>query len=219
MLAEPKIRIPENECFSEEEALATERISYDEFLRLTDGQHAEWIGGKDGLGEVIFLSANYLHQLLVVFLTRLLSAWNEEHELGDIVVAPFQMKLPLAMRGREPDIMFIASENVANISENHLEGPADLCVEIISPESRLRDRGEKFAEYEIEGVREYWIIDPELQEEDFFVLNSRGRYDRVLPDENGVYESQVLSALRLNTNWLHQRPLPKLRDALQEIGL
>ena len=34
------------------------------------------------------------------------------------------------------------------LKKTHLDGPADLVVGIISEESRLRDRGEKFAEYE-----------------------------------------------------------------------
>jgi Uma2 family endonuclease len=33
-----------------------------------------------------------------------------------------------------------------------LDGPADLVVEVVSPESRLQDRGEKRAEYELRGV-------------------------------------------------------------------
>ena len=50
----------------------------------------------------------------------------------------------------------------------YLDGPADVVVEIISPESRLRDRGEKFAEYEMGGVREYWLIDSERHEADWY---------------------------------------------------
>ncbi|MFQ5793902.1 MAG: Uma2 family endonuclease [Candidatus Bipolaricaulia bacterium] len=49
-------------------------------------------------------------------------------------------------------------------------------IEIISPESRLRDRGEKFAEYEMGGVQEYWLLDPEEKRVDFYMLRD-GRYD------------------------------------------
>jgi Uma2 family endonuclease len=48
--------------------------------------------------------------------------------------------------------------------------PADLAVEIVPTESRLRDRGQKLAEYEMGGVREYWIIDPERRQAAFYVL-------------------------------------------------
>ena len=40
-----------------------------------------------------------------------------------------------------------------------MNGAADICIEVISPESVIRDRGEKFEEYERGGVGEYWIFD------------------------------------------------------------
>jgi len=43
------------------------------------------------------------------------------------------------------------------LKHTYPDGPADLAIEIVSEESRLRDRGEKFAEYEVGGVKEYWI--------------------------------------------------------------
>jgi len=34
-----------------------------------------------------------------------------------------------------------------------------MVVEIVSPDSQSRDRGDKFYEYEEAGVLEYWILD------------------------------------------------------------
>jgi Uma2 family endonuclease len=55
-----------------------------------------------------------------------------------------------------------------------------LIVEIISPESSGRDRGEKFYEYEMAGVREYWLIDPQREQVEFYELNAEGRYTLLL---------------------------------------
>jgi Uma2 family endonuclease len=36
-------------------------------------------------------------------------------------------------------------------------------VEILSPGTRRRDKGRKRAVYDREGVREYWIVDPDAE--------------------------------------------------------
>ncbi len=61
------------------------------------------------------------------------------------------MKTGSERPSRLPDIIFVAKENLSRVKENHLDGPADLVVEIISTESRSHDRGEKFYEYEQGG--------------------------------------------------------------------
>lgn len=97
-----------------------------------------------------------------------------------------------------------------------MDGPADLVIEIVSPESVLRDRGEKYAEYEAGGVREYWIIDAEAKRADFFVLDSEGRYQRATPDADGKYGSAVLPGFWIKIGWLWQTPLPPVRQVLRE---
>lgn len=188
------------------------KVSYEEFLQqLDEDTLAEWVDG-----EVILLSpARLEHQLIADFLTALLTAFVQQHRLGQVVSAPFQMHLLRTGRGREPDILFVAKENMRRLQETHLEGAADLVVEITSPESLLRDRGEKYAEYELEGVREYWVIDPDSRRVDFFVLGEDGRYQRQYEDAEGVYHSEVLKGFQLPVRWLWERPL--LQDALNEI--
>jgi Uma2 family endonuclease len=89
-------------------------------------------------------------------------------------------------------------------------------IEIVSEDSVLRDRGTKFAEYELDGVKEYWLIDPERERADFFVLGEDRRFERKLPDRRGFYHSTVLKGFRLNVNWLWQSPLPKVSEVLRK---
>jgi Uma2 family endonuclease len=190
-------------------------VTYEEFLKWADGSFAEWVDG-----EVIFTSPISLsHNDISVFLTRLLTEFVEVHDLGRVLAAPFQMKLSNVRRGREPDLMFVAKTHLARLTRTYLDGPADLAIEIVSPESVARDRSDKFSEYETEGVCEYWIIDPEAQSADFFVLNDEGRYTRMRLDDTGIYRSTVLDGLWINVNWLWQQPLPPLRQVLRELGL
>ena len=101
----------------------------------------------------------------------------------------------------------------------YLDGPADLVVEIVSPESDERDRGEKLREYEAGGVLEYWLADPLRQAASFHRLGPDGRYHAGSLDADGFYHSAVLPGFRLRAAWLWQRPLPPVPEALQQIGL
>jgi Uma2 family endonuclease len=92
-------------------------------------------------------------------------------------------------------------------------------IEIVSPESGPRDRGEKYYEYEAAGVREYWLIDPERQHAEFYRLNKQHRYDLISPDDQGIYRSHVIPGFWLKVGWLWQRPLPRVLDVLKELKL
>jgi len=47
------------------------------------------------------------------------------------------------------------------VNDKHATAAPDLVVEILSPGTRRRDKGRKRAVYDREGVREYWIVDPD----------------------------------------------------------
>ena len=192
--------------------LPAQTMTYEEFLDWADEDtYAEWVDGKVEL----MSPANRKHQKLALYLASLLSEF-EERGAGEVYIAPFQMKMANVRRGREPDVIFVVTENLSNLKNNYLDGPADLAIEIVSPESVLRDRGAKYAEYEAGGVREYWIIDADAQRADFFVLDSEGRYQRASQDEGGKYESAILPGFWVNVGWLWQSPLPSVRSALKE---
>lgn len=185
-------------------------MSYEAFLDWADeGTLAEWVDG-----EVVMTSpASLRHQLLADFLTRILGIYVEERGLGLVLSAPFQVKLPQS--GREPDVLFVANENRHRLRKNYLDGPADLVVEIVSPESIGRDRGDKYREYEQAGVPEYWLIDPDRQEAEFYRLDERGRYRLAMADDAGVYRSPIVSGFWLKVDWLWQDPLPNALTILR----
>jgi len=130
-------------------------------------------------------------------------------------MAPFQMRLPTS--GREPDVLFAATEHLDRVRSTRVEGPADLVVEIMSPESRARDRGEKFYEYQAGGVGEYWLIDPDTRRAEFYQLDDAGIYQAVLPGPDGFYHARELAGLRLRVACLWQDPLPELNKVMLEI--
>jgi Uma2 family endonuclease len=192
------------------------KMTYEEFLTWADEDTwAEWVNG-----EVIILTpASMRHQNLTTFLAASLRFFVEAHQLGLVLTAPFQMKIGPDLSGREPDILFIAREHLDRLQNAYLDGPADLVVEIISRDSRARDRGEKFYEYEQGSVREYWLLDYLRRQAEFYQLGSDGIYRSVPVDAAGIYRSAVLNGLWLKVEWLWQEPLPLLLNVLREWGL
>lgn len=190
------------------------KMTYKEFLDWCDEDTlAEWVDG-----EIVMTSpASLEHQSIGSFLIRILSEFVEHHEMGMIIHAPFQMKLKDS--GREPDLLFVAKENLGRLHKTYLDGAADLAIEIISPESGTRDRGEKFYEYEAGGVREFWLIDPIRQQAEFYQLGENKLYQHVAPDASGVYYSKVVAGFWLKVNWLWEQPLRPTREVLKELGL
>lgn len=179
------------------------KLTYEQFLeQLDEDTLAEWVDG-----EVVYLSpAGLEHQMILGWLMRYLGAFLDTNPIGVVLSAPFQMRLLRSERGREPDLLFVSNQNLHRLHETYLEGGADLVVEVTSPESLLRDRGEKRAEYELEGIREYWIINPDERRVDFLVLSEDGRYERRREDADGVYHSEVLKGFKLPVRWLWERP-------------
>jgi Uma2 family endonuclease len=128
------------------------------------------------------------------------------------------MRLHSAPKSREPDLVFIGNAYLDRVHENHVDSPVDLVVEIVSPESVARDRGEKFIEYEAEGIPEYWLIDPIRRRAEFYQLDGEGRYQQISPAD-GVYRSRILIGFGLKVSWLWQSPLPRLAQVLRETSV
>ena len=188
-------------------------VTYEQFLEwLDENTQAEWVEGE--IRPMSAVSAQ--HQDIAGFLGALLRLYAEEHANGLVLAAPFQMRLSRIRRGRTPDLMFIAKEHLTQLKPSFLDGGADCVIEIASPDSALRDRGEKYAEYESSGVREYWVLDPEAKRADFFVLDADKRYTRAMPDAEGRYQSVVMPGLWIKVGWLWQSFLPPVRQVLKE---
>jgi Uma2 family endonuclease len=188
-------------------------ISYAKFLEEYDDQHVEWVDG-----EVVYMApVSDDHQQEGIFLLTVIEIFVEVRDLGVVRYEPFQMKTAPDLPGRSPDLMFIAKRNLGRIKKNYLQGPADMVIEIISPGSRAVDRGDKHYEYERGGVKEYWLIDPERKQAEFYVLG-RNRIYRAANIDDGVFHSTVLKGFFVKLQWLWQRPTPSSVTVLKELG-
>lgn len=117
---------------------------------------------------------------------------------------------------RIPDVAFFRESNVGRMGRTHSEGASDLIVEVVSPDSRVRDRRDKFFEYAKAGVEEYWIVDPTQRKAEFYRLVD-GAYDPVAPDAEGRVYSSVLPGFFVRVGWLWNGAT--LIEAMRELGL
>ncbi|CEP68866.1 Nuclease, putative, TT1808 [Moorella glycerini] len=176
------------------------KMTFEQFLIWADEDTlAEWVEGE----VVLMTPASLRHQRLAGFLMVILREFVTTYDLGEVLFAPFLVRLPEPLkRAREPDLIFVSKERLYLLKPTYLDGAPDLIIEITSPESLERDRGVKYKEYEQSGVKEYWLIHPDTCQGEFFQLQEGG-YRQIYPDEDDVYHSRVLSGfkLRLNKLW------------------
>jgi Uma2 family endonuclease len=173
-------------------------MAYQEFLAADLGHdHFEWLDG-----EVVEMPAvEDDHADLSDCLSTLLSMWIEAKDGGKVREDPFQMRLPSRPSGGQPDIQVILAKNLRRLKRMYLDGPADVVIEIVSTASREI----KFAEYRDAGVHEYWMIDPERKQAEFYVLQKK-RLPPAPVDDEGRFHSRVLPGVWLEADWLWKRP-------------
>jgi len=189
-------------------------MTAEEFLRWEHSGIAEWVDG-----DVFTQAVTNEHQRSADFLNRLIGIFAQIFGLGMVRSAPYSMRA-LTSHIREPDLMFIATANLSRVRHEALDGPADLVIEVVSEESVARDYDEKFSEYEVAGVQEYWIIDPRPNRERaaFYQRDANGHFQPVRTGENNTYQSSVLPGFRLNLDWLWQTDSePDVLTALTEM--
>src|SRR5438105_2116002 len=130
--------------------------SEEDYLSLTRNTN-HFVEFVDGNVEVLAMPT-MTHQLIVAFLSRLISDFVSLHRLGITIIGPLRVRLRARLI-REPDVMVMLKENAAKAGEDFWEG-ADLVVEVVSKndKSRRRDLKEKREDYAKAGIREYWIV-------------------------------------------------------------
>jgi Uma2 family endonuclease len=98
------------------------------------------------------------HSFVEKMLTIILGNHILTHDLGrlygdvDTIFGPHDV--------RRPDLIYFAKSRLHLVGKKAMEGPPDLCVEIVSPSSETIDKVDKFEQYQAAGVAHYWIVDP-----------------------------------------------------------
>lgn len=110
------------------------------------------------------------HQAVQMALSNLL--YNSLVEKCSIYTAPFDVLLNSDGKSTivQPDISIICDKT--KLTEQGCTGAPDLVIEILSLSTSKKDYGVKYDLYAENGVKEYWIVNPELNSVEVYVLEN-----------------------------------------------
>ena len=173
---------------------------YDSFP--DDGNRYEIIGGELSVS----LSPTLEHQRIVLGVVFELERFFRERPIGEVFVAPLDVELS-NFDVVEPDVVVVLDANASVKREKRIVGAPDIVVEVISPSSAMQDRVRKGALYAMNGVREYWLVDPGNRTFDILAL----RPPEYVPVEQSAWSirSRVLDGFELDLAHLFRAPTSK----------
>lgn len=151
------------------------RLTYDDLLLLPDdGLRHELIDGEHYVTPTPVLR----HQRLLGRLHLAVAEYVRAHPgCGEALLSPFDIVFS-KWDVVEPDLMFIAGDQPHILTEKNIVGAPALVVEILSPSTRKRDRTLKLRLFEKNGVREYWMVDPDQDTVTVDRLDQTGAFTR-----------------------------------------
>ncbi len=174
-------------------AIAAEKLfTIHDYRRMEDdGKRYEVINGE----LLMSPSPNLFHQRISRNLCRIIYSWLHEHKIGQAFAAPLDVYLD-EYNVVQPDIVYVARENIVKLERDGVHGAPDLSVEILSPSTSKRDLRDKRELYARCGVIEFWIISPETRQLQIYDLpRESSRPTRIL-EESDTAETPLLPGLR-----------------------
>jgi len=154
------------------------RYTYADYLTWLDDKRRELINGFVHLMTPV---PKRRHQGISSFLNY--SIFNYlKNKKCKIYAAPFDVRLPKNDETADekiytvvqPDISVIC--DLAKLDDRGCIGAPDLIVETLSPATAKKDMNDKFVLYQQSGVKEYWIVNPNDENINVFLLDNKGKY-------------------------------------------
>ena len=141
-------------------------LTYEDYADLpNDGNRYEILEGE----LAVTPAPNTKHQTASGNLFFLLTQHIREKDLGKLFHAPVDLILESASV-LQPDLLFVSKARQSIITERAIEGAPDLVVEILSPTTSRSDRVTKAQIYARHKVAAYWIVDPEQEAVEIYLL-------------------------------------------------
>ncbi len=196
-----------------ERVLAEEREKRARFYdEVEEGQKAEFINGAI----IVPSPVKKRHHDTATRLLRFAHLYAQIHDLG--FVGHEKIMISLTRNDYEPDVCFFGKETAQAFSPDQMKFPAPAFVaEVLSPSTEAVDRGVKFEDYAAHGVGEYWLLDPDTEVAEQYVLEG-DRYVLRMKSKSGQIESAIIAGLSLPVEALFDdganlREVPRLLQA------
>ena len=168
------------------------RFTYSDYAAMDDDKRYELIDGK----LIMSPAPSSPHQDVILELSGLLNNFIKKNKIGKVKIAPYDVILD-EINTVQPDIFVIKKEYLSKNKKNAFYGVPDLVIEIISPNSVIRDRYMKKELYEKHGVQEYWLIDTDKKSVEVF-NNTGTKFDLFsVTVEKGKIESRIFPELEI----------------------
>lgn len=136
-------------------ARESEYNTIEDIYALPNGQRAELIDGR----LYMMATPSMIHQRLIMKISYQVEDYIRRNS-GECEVFPAPFAVFLNADDKtylEPDISVICDKS--KLTEEGCNGAPDWIIEIVSPSSKQRDYIKKMIQYNMAGVREYWIVD------------------------------------------------------------
>lgn len=142
--------------------MATQRrivkFTYEDYKHTPEDKRYELLDG-----ELLMVPApKVTHQRNTKKLANLLDEFVENHDLGEVFIAPTDVVLS-ETDVVQPDILFVSKERSYIVTEDNIRGAPDLVVEVLSPSTAQRDRTLKRTLYALHSIPEYWQADTDAK--------------------------------------------------------
>ena len=158
-------------------------------------------------GQMIMAPApNRLHQKISRNLQFLIMRYLDEHPIGAIYNAPFDVELN-EFNVFQPDLVYVTAERASVFTDQGITGAPDLVVEVLSPKTSKYDLGPKREVYARSGVSELWVIDPDSRQLSVYYLHEDNQNPACAVSEEASWESPLFPDLRLSLRQVFEHGL------------
>jgi Uma2 family endonuclease len=177
--------------------LAEEKLRREKFYNratnrsIDESMKVEFINGEIIVHSPVMKRHNEANGLLY----KILDTHVRKNKLGFVGIE--KIMVVFTRNDYEPNLVFFNNDKaeVFTSTQTHFPVP-DFVVEVLSKGTKKHDRGIKYDDYETHKVQEYWIIDPDNEIVEQYILQD-DMYELVYKSSQGMIKSVVVKGFEI----------------------
>ena len=130
-------------------------------------------------GDNLVPSPTRRHQIIALNIAEAFRHFQRVSRTGQTIIAPCDVEITYQpLKCRQPDLLFISSERLAQNASSDVYDPLapapELVVEIVSASDTASVLAAKIADYQSVNVQEGWVVRPDVQTVEVLILADGG---------------------------------------------